>query len=68
MQVETKMPGMTSADYEQTNKDLRDLARLLTEIQTALEGGVPCESQCQTCKFAIAEIEKFKRASWPHAP
>jgi len=68
MPVETKMPGMTPADYEQANKDLRDLARIKGELETALSGGVPCEEQCQACEWLIEQISKFKQASWPHAP
>lgn len=68
MQVESKMPAMTSADYEQVNKDLRDLSRLKEEIETAMAGGVDCADQCQACKWLLEQIEKFKKASWPHAP
>lgn len=67
-QVQSKLPPLNHADYEAINKDLRDLQRIMSELEVAQAAEVDCADMIQGCKFLIDKNMKVKAAAFPHAP
>lgn len=61
-------PPMTDKDYTDCNAALKDIHRVLGELETALAGGAPCEGQIDGLRELKAQYEKWKAAYWPDRP
>lgn len=66
--VNSKLPPLNHTDYEAINKDLRDLARILSELEVAQAAEVDCSDMIQGCKYLLDKNQKLKAAAFPHAP
>jgi hypothetical protein len=64
----TITPPMTEKDYTDCNAALRDILRVIDELETALRGGAPCADQINGLKELQAMYEKWKSAYFPDRP
>lgn len=61
-------PPMTDKDYHDCNAALKDIARVLGELETALAGGAPCGGQIDGLKELEQLYKTWKAAYWKDRP